>query len=49
MVKAIVLMKNNEVTILENVDKAYIEELKGLEENMNFILCEETIDWDYGY
>lgn len=49
MIGTAVLMKNNRVTILENVDKAVIENLKKEQDNMNFILCEDTIDWDYGY
>lgn len=48
MIGAAVLMKNNKVTILENVDKAVIENLKK-DNNMNLILCEDAIDWDYGY
>ena len=43
-----VLMRNNTVTILENVDEVLLEKLKK-QGQASFILCEDTIDWDYGY
>lgn len=48
MIGAAILMKNNKVTILENVNEAEIENFRK-ENNMNLILCEDAIDWDYGY
>lgn len=49
MICAAVLMKKNEVKILENVDEKMIEKLKKQKDDMDIILCEDTIDWDYGY
>lgn len=48
MITAAVLMKNNKVTILENVNKAEVENFKK-ENDMDLIVCEDAIDWNYGY